>query len=78
MILGFISALIVGGLTGWASERLGLTRMGVMAAVIIAVGGAVIASLVSSMFGLVFYGRTATAVLGAALALAIVPRAIRR
>lgn len=77
-MFGLIGAVIIGVAMGWAAEKFGFTRMGLYPAITTALGGAVLAFFVLAIFGIGIYGRTGTAVVGAALALFFAPKLRRR
>ena len=73
-MFGLLGALVVGAVMGWAAERFGFTRIGVVPAIATAVGGAVIAFFLLALLGIGVFGRTGTAAIGAAIALYLGPR----
>ncbi len=77
-LFSLMGAMLVGGLTGYAVAWLGLVRYGWAVAVILGIGGGVVAWLVSALTGIGFGGRTMTAIVGAAVALFLAPVLGRR
>lgn len=75
MLFGLLGVVIIGALTGAASERLGLTRNGYPVAAALGVGGAVILWFVLGILGLSFgLGRTGISIAGAAAMLYLASR----
>lgn len=59
-------AVVIGGIIGYASERMQITRLGFVVAIAVGVGGAILFSLGQYMLGLGFgLSRGMTSVLGA-------------
>jgi hypothetical protein len=69
----FFGSLMIGGLVGWLSEKWGLTRNGVLASVIIALGGVILLFMARVMFHLSFGSPGLDAIIGGAGALLLVP-----
>ncbi len=62
-----LGAIIIGALTGYVSERLGLTRNGAIVSIALGVGGAIILWFAQGFMGIGFgLGRAMTSFLGAA------------
>ena len=60
-------AIIIGALTGYISERLGLTRNGVIVSLALGVGGAIILWFAQGFMGIgLGFGRAMTSFIGAA------------
>ncbi|MEO1491240.1 MAG: hypothetical protein AAFV19_03710 [Pseudomonadota bacterium] len=69
-MFGLFGAVIIGGMTGFASERLNLTRNGIVVSAALGVGGAVALWFLQRILGLgLGFGTVLTAVIGAALIL---------
>ncbi|MEO1001451.1 MAG: hypothetical protein AAFW69_12760, partial [Pseudomonadota bacterium] len=66
MFRGVLVALLLGALVGYLSERFGITKLGTVLALIAGVGGAVLLSFLTGLFGFGIGGRTLTAFVGAA------------
>lgn len=61
------AAIILGGATGYASERFGLTRNGYPVSIVLGIGGAVVFWFAQALFGVgLGLGRAMTSVVGAA------------
>jgi len=54
--IGWIAAIIVGGIAGWLAERFMKSDMGLMMNVILGIVGAAIASAIFSFLGIVLGG----------------------
>lgn len=66
-MLHMIGAIIIGALTGYMAERLGLTRNGVIVSVALGVGGAIILWFAQGFMGVgLGFGRAMTSFVGAA------------
>ncbi len=77
-LYSLFGAMIVGGLVGWAADRFGFVRHGIVTSLILGIGGAVIAYFVMALLGLGIGGRTMTAAIGALIALFVAPRLGKR
>ncbi len=73
-----IGTIIIAGIVGYASERSGFTRNGILPSIIICVGGALIFYFVRIMFGIGFGSPGLDAILSSIGALIIVPTRWRR
>jgi hypothetical protein len=69
----FFGSLMIGGIVGYLSEKWDLTHNGVLASIVIALGGVVLLFMVRVMFGLTLGSPGLDAILGAAGALVLVP-----
>jgi hypothetical protein len=74
----FFGAMMIAGVVGYASERSGFTHNGVLASVIIAVGGSVLFFMVRVMFGISFGPPGVDAIISAVGALILVPTHYRK
>ncbi|MBP0579811.1 GlsB/YeaQ/YmgE family stress response membrane protein [Labrys sp. LIt4] len=54
--VGWIGAIIIGGLAGWLAEMFMKSDMGILMNIILGIVGAAVANLVLSMFGVVLGG----------------------
>lgn len=62
-----LGAIIIGALTGYFSERLGLTRNGAIVSIALGVGGAIILWFAQGFMGIgLGFGRAMTSFIGAA------------
>ena len=78
--VGWIMAIIVGGLAGWIASRLMRTRSGVLLNVVLGIVGAAVASFLFGIIGIGFsgvIGYLISGILGAAILIALV-RAVQR
>lgn len=73
-----IGTVVIAGIVGYASERSGFTRNGVLPSIIICVGGAFLFYFVQIMFGVGFRSPGLNAVAASIGALLIVPTHWRR
>lgn len=69
----FFGSLILGGIVGVLFEKWGLSHHGVLAAVVIALGGTILVFMVRVMFHLSFGSPGIDAIVGAAGALILIP-----
>jgi hypothetical protein len=69
----FFGSLMIGGIVGYLSEKWDLTHNGVLASIIIALGGVILLFMIRVMFGLSFGAPGIDAIVGAAGALVLVP-----
>jgi len=69
----FFGALMIGGIVGYLSEKWDLTHNGVLASIVIALGGVILLFMVRVMFGLSFGAPGIDAIVGAAGALVLIP-----
>ncbi len=72
-LFSMFGTIVIGALVGFLTERFGLTRNGTLVSIILGLGGAVLAYLVSATFGIGFGGRSVTAAIGAGAALFLAP-----
>ena len=78
--VGWIMAIIVGGLAGWIASGLMKTRTGLVLNIVLGIVGAGVAGFLFGMFGIGFsgvIGYLISGVIGAAILIALV-RAIQR
>ena len=68
-----IGTVVIAGIVGYASERSGFTRNGIIPSIIICVGGAFLAYFLRIMFGIGFGSPGVNAIVSAVGALIIVP-----
>ncbi len=73
-----IGTVVIAGIVGYASERSGFTRNGVLPSIIICVGGAFLFYFVQIMFGVGFRSPGLNAIAASIGALLIVPTHWRR
>jgi uncharacterized membrane protein YeaQ/YmgE (transglycosylase-associated protein family) len=73
MYFTLIGTMIIAGIIGYASERTGFTRNGVVPSLIIAIGGAMLFFFVRAMFGISFGPPGIDAALSASGALILIP-----
>jgi uncharacterized membrane protein YeaQ/YmgE (transglycosylase-associated protein family) len=62
--VGWIAAIIIGGLAGWLAERFMKSDTGVLMNIILGIIGAAIASAILSVFGIVLGGWIGYLILG--------------
>jgi uncharacterized membrane protein YeaQ/YmgE (transglycosylase-associated protein family) len=62
--VGWIAAIIIGGLAGWLAERFMKSDTGVLMNIILGIVGAAIASAILSVFGIVLGGWIGYLILG--------------
>ncbi|KUF11044.1 hypothetical protein [Pseudoponticoccus marisrubri] len=68
-----IGTVVIAGIVGYASERTGFTRNGILPSIIICVGGAFLFYFVTLMFGFGFRSPGLNAIVASIGALLIVP-----
>jgi uncharacterized membrane protein YeaQ/YmgE (transglycosylase-associated protein family) len=68
-----IGTVVIAGIVGYASERTGFTRNGILQSMIICIGGAFLAYFVRIMFGIGFGSPGVNAIVSSIGALVIVP-----
>ena len=68
-----IGTVVIAGIVGYASERSGFTKNGIIPSIIICIGGAFLFYFLRVMFGVGFRSAGLNAILSSAGALAIVP-----
>ena len=73
-----IGTVVIAGIVGYASERAGFTRNGVLPSIIICIGGAFLFYFVRIMFGVRLFSPGVDAILSSLGALLIVPTHFRR
>ncbi len=73
-----IGTVVIAGIIGYLSEKFGITRNGILASIIICVGGAFVFYFVTRMFGIGFRQPGLNAIVASAGALVIVPTRWRR
>ncbi len=69
----FFGALMIGGIVGYLAEKWDLAHNGVLASIVIALGGVILLFMVRVMFGLSFGAPGIDAIVGAAGALILIP-----
>lgn len=69
----FFGSLMIGGIVGYLAEKWDMTHNGVLASIVIALGGVVLLFMVRVMFGLSFGQPGVDAIVGAAGALILIP-----
>jgi uncharacterized membrane protein YeaQ/YmgE (transglycosylase-associated protein family) len=78
--VGWIAAIIIGGLAGWIASRIMKTDTGIFLNIVLGIVGAVIASFLFGILGISFggwFGYLIAGLLGACILIALV-RAVRR
>lgn len=73
-----IGTVVIAGIVGYVSERLGFTRNGYLPSIVICVGGAFLFYFVTIMFGIGFRSPGLNAIIASIGALIIVPTHYRR
>lgn len=73
MMLTLMGTVVIAGIVGYVSEKSGFTRLGILPAIIICVGGAFLFYFVRLMFGIGFGSPGLNAVVSSVGALIIVP-----
>ena len=58
--IGWIAAIIIGGIAGWLAEQFMKSDMGMLMNIVLGIVGAAIASAILSFFGIVLGGGSAT------------------
>jgi len=78
--IGWLAAIIIGGIAGWLAEQFMKSNMGVFMNIILGIVGAVVANLILSFFGVILGGWIGYLIAGfiGACILIAVARAIRR
>jgi uncharacterized membrane protein YeaQ/YmgE (transglycosylase-associated protein family) len=78
--IGWIAAIIIGGIAGWLAERFMQSRMGIVMNILLGMIGAAIASGLFSLLGITFGGWIGYLIAGfiGACILIFIGRAIRR
>jgi uncharacterized membrane protein YeaQ/YmgE (transglycosylase-associated protein family) len=54
--VGWIAAIIIGGIAGWLAEQFMKSNMGLLMNIVLGIAGAAVASAILSAFGIVFGG----------------------
>ncbi len=78
--IGWIAAIIIGGVAGWLAEQVMKSNMGVFMNILLGIVGAVIANAILALFGIVltgWLGYLIAGFIGACILIAI-GRAFRR
>ncbi len=73
MFLTMFGTVVIAGMVGYLAERSGFTRNGILASIIICVGGAFLFYFVRIMFGFGFGSAGVNAIVSSIGALVIVP-----
>lgn len=73
MFFKLMGTIVIAGIVGYASERSGFTRNGILPSMIICIGGAFLFYFVRVMFGLHFGSAGLDAIISSIGALVIVP-----
>ncbi len=73
MYFALMGTMVIAGIVGYASERTGFTRNGVVPSLIIAIGGALLFFFVRIMFGISFGPPGVDAAISSVGALVLVP-----
>jgi uncharacterized membrane protein YeaQ/YmgE (transglycosylase-associated protein family) len=78
--IGWIAAIIIGGIAGWLAEQFMKSNMGVLMNIILGIVGAIVANAILSVFGVVLGGWIGYLIAGfiGACILIAVARMIRR
>ncbi|KXF79115.1 hypothetical protein ATN84_05120 [Paramesorhizobium deserti] len=78
--VGWIAAIIIGGIAGWLAEMFMKSNMGVIANILLGIVGAIIANAILGLFGITlpgWLGYLVAGFIGACILIAL-GRAIRR
>ena len=78
MYFAIMGTVVIAGIVGYASERSGFTRNGVIPSMIICIGGAFLFFFVGSMFRIGFGSPGVNAIVASVGALVIVPTHYRK
>lgn len=78
MYFALIGTIVIAGIVGYASERSGFTRNGVIPSMIICIGGAVLFYFLRVMFGISLGSHGLNAIASSVGALVIVPTHYRK
>jgi uncharacterized membrane protein YeaQ/YmgE (transglycosylase-associated protein family) len=62
--VGWITAIVIGGIAGWAAEQFMKSNMGLLMNIILGIVGAVILNAILAAFNLVFQGWVAYLIIG--------------
>ncbi len=78
--IGWIAAIIIGGIAGWLAETFMKSNMGVIMNILLGIVGAIVANFILSLFGIVlggWRGYLIAGVIGACILIAL-GRMVRR
>lgn len=78
--IGWIAAIIIGGLAGWLAEKFMKSNMGLLMNIVLGIVGAIVANALLGLFGIAlggWIGYLIAGFIGACLLIAIA-RAVRR
>lgn len=73
MFLALMGTVVIAGIVGYVSERIGFTHNGILQSIIIAVGGAFLFYFVTLMFGISFGRPGVNAIISSVGALVLIP-----
>ena len=78
--IGWIAAIIIGGIAGWLAEQFMKSNMGVLMNIVLGIIGAIVANAILSLFGIVLGGWIGYLIAGfvGACILIAVARIVRR
>ncbi|MBB4399597.1 putative membrane protein YeaQ/YmgE (transglycosylase-associated protein family) [Agrobacterium tumefaciens] len=78
--IGWIAAIIIGGVAGWLAEQFMKSNMGVFMNILLGIVGAIVANAILSVFGIVLTGWLGYLIAGfiGACILILIGRAFRR
>jgi uncharacterized membrane protein YeaQ/YmgE (transglycosylase-associated protein family) len=78
--IGWIAAIVIGGIAGWLAEMLMKSNMGVLMNILLGIVGAIVANFILSLFGVVLGGWLGYLIAGfiGACILIAVARMVRR
>lgn len=68
-MISWLKAMVIGAAVGWLADKLNISRNGLVASVLLGLGGAVAMRLVTAILGIGFGGAFLNAAIGAAAAL---------
>jgi uncharacterized membrane protein YeaQ/YmgE (transglycosylase-associated protein family) len=78
MFFALFGTIVIAGIVGYASERSGFTRNGIIPSMIICIGGAILFYFIRAMFGFSLGSHGLNAIASSLGALVIVPTHYRR
>ncbi len=78
MYFALMGTMIIAGIVGYASERTGFTRNGIIPSIVICLGGAILFFFLRVMFGISFGSHGLNAIVSSIGALVIVPTHYRK
>ena len=78
MYFALMGTMIIAGIVGYASERSGFTRNGILPSIVICLGGAILFFFLRVMFGISFGSHGLNAIVSSVGALVIVPTHYRK